>query len=884
MPAADDLRREAEAADPPAPREPLSRLAVLQKNAALIVTALLFAAGSYALYRLLSPLDFREVLASLKATPGSTYVRAIAATAIGYAALVGYDWSALRYLGKRLPLPFVALGGFLGYAFGNTIGLSAVSGGAVRYRIYAALGLDAYDVAAISSFAAIAYGVGVTLIGLAALVLHPDALGMVLAMNPATVRVIALAALAASLVLLYGIALWGGTLRLGRFALRAPGAGDVTRQLVITMTDIGMAALTLYVLLPHGTIAFPNLLAVFAIATMAGVLSHVPGGVGVFESVVIAAIGGSVPLNDAVTALLLFRLIYFLLPFAVALATLSASEVWTATGRRTPAMTRLQPVMAAGRAVIPTATAMLVLLSGVYMMFAGVIPNGAAASEELQTFLPLAMIEGGALGSSIVGSLLIVLALGLLRRSRAAFWIVLGALLAGVVTTIVRGYDLDRLALLGFMAIVLYPCRREFYRAARLTQGLWSAQWALFVLATGGALVLTYLAVHRNAPYAAQEWWKFALDGDAARAQRAALAGCVILSVALLSSALRARQVVRREPDPEALAQARVLIDAHGAGSDMLAMTGDKTLMFAGTGDAVLSYGVKGASWIALGAPVGTAAGREDLAWAFHDAARAAGARPVFYEAPASFTDQAIEMGLALHKMGEEAVVPLTGFSLDGPARKRLRTGHARALRDGLALELSEPPHAAALVADLARVSRAWLGSRGAREKTFSVGRFDPVYLQRFPVAVVRCDGRAVAFANVLTASGRRSAAVDLMRHADDAPPGTMEFLFTALMLRLAETGAAEFSLGMAPFAGLPTRRGADLWSRFGTLVYRYGDRFYNFDGLRRFKDKFDPEWRPRYFCCRSIVTPVAPLADAARLIAGTAQGIAERGRTPPQP
>jgi phosphatidylglycerol lysyltransferase len=125
-----------------------------------------------------------------------------------------------------------------------------------------------------------------------------------------------------------------------------------------------------------------------------------------------------------------------------------------------------------------------------------------------------------------------------------------------------------------------------------------------------------------------------------------------------------------------------------------------------------------------------------------------------------------------------------------------------------------------------------------------------------------------------LLAAGRHSAAIDLMRHLPDAPGGTMDFLFTEVMLRLKAEGLAEFSLGMAPFAGLKLRRGSDLWTRFGALVYQYGDRFYNFDGLRRFKAKFDPDWRPRYFCCRSILPPVAALADTARLISGTARGL----------
>ncbi|MGR3755602.1 MAG: phosphatidylglycerol lysyltransferase domain-containing protein, partial [Tranquillimonas sp.] len=98
-----------------------------------------------------------------------------------------------------------------------------------------------------------------------------------------------------------------------------------------------------------------------------------------------------------------------------------------------------------------------------------------------------------------------------------------------------------------------------------------------------------------------------------------------------------------------------------------------------------------------------------------------------------------------------------------------------------------------------------------------------------------------------------------------------------ALMLRLKDEGAQEFSLGMVPFAGIRARPGADLWSRFAALVYTRGDRFYNFEGLRLFKNKFGPDWRPRYLCCRSVLPPAGPLADAARLISGSARAMIRR-------
>lgn len=840
----------------------------LRKQAPVIVTLGLFMAGLYALHRLLAPLDFDQVLASIRATPPGTYAKAIAATALGYAALIGYDWTATRYIGKRLPLPSVALGSFLAYAFGNTIGLSALSGGAVRYRIYTSLGLDGYDVAAISSYVAVAYGIGATMIGLGALALHPTALAGVTALAPGTLRLLAAGLLAAMAGTIAVVTLRGASLRLGRFEIRAPRFGHVLWQIGFSLIDVGMAALALHVLLPSAELGFATFVAVFAVATMAGVVSHVPGGIGVFESVIIAALGNSVPVSDAVTGLLLFRMIYFLLPFLLALVLLSLSEIWMATGRSGLLLQRLAPVLQAGQSIIPLAMGIVVLASGLFMMFSGLLRNPTFDADRLERMLPLALVEGGALLSSVLGSALVVLALGLFRRSRAAFWLVLATLGLGIVAALLHGGDLDRAAILAALMLVLWPCRREFYRAARLTQGVMSPQWILFTLAILVSIGSTAVIVHHSAPWSGAMWWQFGLADGGPRALRAALTGSVALTLALLFAAMKTRARPAPALTPEALRRAEAIIRAHGTAADLRAVTGDKQLMFSGDGEAVISYGKRGASWIALGAPVGPAAARESLAWDFHDAARAAHARPVFYAAPDRFQRQSVEMGLALHRMGEEAVVRLRSVSLVGPQHARQRAIHERGLRDGLSFELVLPPHGPALLATLEAISRAWLAARGGREKHFAAGFFDRDWLQRFPLALARRHGAIVGFAN-LPVTDRRSVALDLLRARPDAPPGTTDFLLVAAMLHLAREGFREISLGVAPLAGVSARPAGDPWARFAALIHRRGDRGHDVDSVRRAMARFDPEWQPRYLCCRSVLAPVAPLADVAMLIAG---------------
>ena len=181
------------------------------------------------------------------------------------------------------------------------------------------------------------------------------------------------------------------------------------------------------------------------------------------------------------------------------------------------------------------------------------------------------------------------------------------------------------------------------------------------------------------------------------------------------------------------------------------------------------------------------------------------------------------------------------------------------------------------LLDELEAISAAWLAHKHTREKRFSLGCFDRAYLSRTPVAVVRRAGRIVSFANVWAPDAKAEMSIDLMRSADDAPPGVMDFLFIELMLWGRAQGFDWFSLGMAPLSGFEVHRFAPLWNRIGALLFRHGEHFYNFQGLRAFKEKFDPVWEPRFLASPGGLTTPFVLTDIAALVSGGVAGVAMR-------
>jgi phosphatidylglycerol lysyltransferase len=280
-----------------------------------------------------------------------------------------------------------------------------------------------------------------------------------------------------------------------------------------------------------------------------------------------------------------------------------------------------------------------------------------------------------------------------------------------------------------------------------------------------------------------------------------------------------------------------------------LALLGDKDFLFAGgADDGFVMYGVQGRSFVAMGDPVARSEETvSELIWRFKELADARDGTPVFYQITRDHLPLYVDAGFALLKIGEEAWVDLDRFTLQGGQGRKLRQSKSRAENGGASFELVPAgPPVEAILPELRAVSHAWLGEKG-REKGFSLGFWTDAYMRRCDQAVVRHAGRIVAFVNVWRSADCNEFSIDLMRQAPDAPGGVMDLLFIGLMNRAKEEGFRWFGLGMAPLSGLPRHHLASLWSRLGALMYRRGDRFYNFEGLRAFKEKFRPEWRPRY-------------------------------------
>ena len=159
----------------------------------------------------------------------------------------------------------------------------------------------------------------------------------------------------------------------------------------------------------------------------------------------------------------------------------------------------------------------------------------------------------------------------------------------------------------------------------------------------------------------------------------------------------------------------------------------------------------------------------------------------------------------------------------------------------------------------------------------FSLGAFTENYVRRYPVGVARKDGRIVAFSNAWLSGNKIEIEADLMRYTADAPPGIMRYVLIEMMLWAQQQGFSWFNLGMASLSGLSVHRGAPIWNQLAVTMRGYGERFYNFQGIREFKQWFHPVWEPLFLISPGGAKRPVILANIAALISGDLQGVVRK-------
>jgi glycosyltransferase 2 family protein len=294
-----------------------------------LLSLTIIAIASVVLYRMLRGINFEDVVDAVEAVEKHDVVKAAMFVAAGYFTLTFYDLFALRTVGRPdVPYRVAALAGFTSYAVGHNVGASAFTGGAVRYRVYSRHGLSAIDVAKVCFIAGLTFWLGnATVLGLG-VAYAPQAASAIDQLPPWFNRILAFAVI--GMLATYVVWVWRTPRVVGRnnWLVTLPNGPLTLLQIFVGIIDLACCAAAMYMLVPEEPyIGFVTVAVIFVASTLLGFASHSPGGLGVFDAAMLVALW-QFDTEDLLAGLLLFRLLYYLVPFAISLAILGGRELW----------------------------------------------------------------------------------------------------------------------------------------------------------------------------------------------------------------------------------------------------------------------------------------------------------------------------------------------------------------------------------------------------------------------------------------------------------------------------------------------------------------------------------------------------------------------------
>ncbi|HEX9108218.1 MAG TPA: bifunctional lysylphosphatidylglycerol flippase/synthetase MprF, partial [Longimicrobiales bacterium] len=628
----------------------------------------IFVVALVVLHSALRRYHYHDIIRELHALPRGRVLLALLFTAAGYTALTGYDSLGLRYIRRPLRYTRIAFASFVAYAFSHNLGFPLLTGAPVRFRLYSAWGLSAVEVTNIIAFNSLTFFLGLFTVGGVIFLVQPPEIPGLLHLPFGSARPLGAIFLAVALAYM----VWSGfkkePLRIRDFEFRFPTTGLSAMQMLIASTDWMLAGSVFWALLPPGSgVSWSAALGIFVLAQGAGLVTNIPGGLGVFEAVVIVLLAPKVAPGPVLGSLVAYRATYYLLPLVTAAVLFGAHEV----KQRHEDVRRVAKVF--GRwapAVAPQVLALTTFVGGTVLLVSGATPAVHARLRALHGFLPLPVIEVSHFLASMAGVGLLVLARGLQRRLDGAYVLTVAFVAAGIVLSLLKGGDYEEAITLALMLAALLPSHRYFYRKASLTREPFTTGWLVAIAVVLAGTVWLGFFSYKHVEYSGDLWWRFALRGDAPRFLRATVGAMAALMFVAVERLLRPAPPEPSLPTAEEIERAKAITDTSPEAAAKLALLGDKDLLFGEHGDAFIMYAVEGRSWVAMGDPVGPAAEWPDLVWSYRELVDRHAGWTVFYQVRPEALHLYLDLGLTLLKLGEEARVPLEQFTLDGATRK----------------------------------------------------------------------------------------------------------------------------------------------------------------------------------------------------------------------
>lgn len=585
----------------------------------------------------------------------------------------------------------------------------------------------------------------------------------------------------------------------------------------------------------HIPFSLVDTLLVFAFAMFVSNVSLMPYGFGIFEVFALICFNSlGYDFNNILLVLITFRIFYSIIPWVLTMLILATGSTKHKKAKLSPSQRHLVNLMSV------KSFAALILFSGLLLILSASIPEENTRFEIITHTFSIGFIRFSKLSAMGIGLLLIILSKGIWDKVRSAYSITLIALVMGSILALLKGLNIEIAIILIVIALILAPSQTIFYRmGSKVTL---KCTFYYFVLLS--IVSVLYLSIYN---YFTVDIFHMMVTPSVVMSLIDILILIVFISIgSILCNVIAVQRSNFKYPLQEDLANLSTFLQKYeGNAMTHLLFLKDKCLFYAAEGKVLIAYRPYKDKLMVLGDPIGDPKCFKEAINEFRLFADQYDMVPIFYEINESMLPIYHENGFKFLKLGEEAAVDLTTFTLAGKKGAPLRTIKNKMNRGELTFELLTPPLAPDVMDKLHEISHLWL--EGRNEKEFSLGSFDEDYINLAPVGIIRVEGEIVGFSTIMPLYTKHTTSIDLMRLIPNPPNGAMDALFIGLIEWAIDEGYEYFILGKAPLSNVGVNQFSTTKEKLAKYIYNYGNKIYSFKGLRKYKEKFYPEWRSIY-------------------------------------
>ena len=777
--------------------------------------------------------SYQQILDTLRAIPSVKIICALILALSYYLILGGYDVIAFKFINVPLKFKNVVFTCFISNALGNNTGYSMLFGGSIRYRLYSLYNVSMLNVTKVLFFSSATIWFGLLIIGGIVFTFFPveftDSKFFFHSSFPLGILFLTLVCSYTLLSLFKSkpIKLFN------KWTITFPNIKITLWQMFLATADWVIASCTLFVLLPQGEISYITLLQIFLVAQMLGILSQVPGGMGVFETAIVMMLPEATQSSYVMGALLAYRAIFYFFPLGVALLLLASHEFFRAK-KRFKVLARFYGGRMAS--LVPQALSVSIFIGGTFILFSGVTDVSSSIIHRLDNYISPVILDSLHFAISVIGIMLLFISRGLVLRIKRAYTMAVVLLSLLFPLALINGYGYEKMVFLLVLLSLIIPAKKYFYRNLSLIAVKMNTLWVSLISAVFIASTWLCFFVYRPDFYS---WNKFmtVLFGasDAGRALRICIGMVVTIAIIIISEMWKRYRYKQSNID---LDNIREISNSSKYVYSNYAF--ENRNLFDMNTDSFMMYSQINNNAIVFGDPVGDSKSGKELIWDFKEMTDSKNIIPTFVYLGYKNLKIYDDIGLDIASFGVDANVSLKHFSKQAKELEDVKNYCDNLNKNGYSFEIVDKEQFLENKKYIGFVDYQW-------EKDFGNVKnkmFDVSVNAANKYVIIKKDNFISGYAYLLLSNTKYEAFVSNVRYTTDCDEKIVQYILFNCVSWAKENEYKWFNLGLTPSDEVIIDD--DFNSK--AKIFVFAEHFkYDMNALKEFKSKFDPVWKKKY-------------------------------------